>query len=61
MQKLGALIPKLTPAANFKLVYLSYGLNNPLLQTEALIKKMRDERDVKYYATEQPGYIHEWR
>jgi enterochelin esterase-like enzyme len=61
MAKLGAEIPKLTPAANFKLVYLSYGSNEPLIQTEALMKKMLDERGVKYYATEQPGYTHEWR
>jgi enterochelin esterase-like enzyme len=61
MEKLGALIPKLTPAANFKLVYIAYGKNEYLMQTEALLKKMLDERGVKYYATEQEGYTHEWR
>jgi enterochelin esterase-like enzyme len=61
MKILGSQIPKLTPAANFKLVYLSYGSNEPLVQTEALMKKMLEERGVKSYLTEQPGYTHEWR
>jgi enterochelin esterase family protein len=61
MKILGALIPKLTPASKFKLVYISYGTNEWLIQTEALFKKMLDERGVKYYAVEDEGYTHEWR
>jgi enterochelin esterase-like enzyme len=61
MAKLGALIPKLAPTANFKLVYLSYGASEPLVQTRELLLKMLDERGVKYLAPLQPGYIHEWR
>jgi enterochelin esterase family protein len=61
MKILGSEIPKLTPAANFKLVYLSNGTNEPLVQTEALVKKMLDERGVKYYQADLPGYTHEWR
>jgi enterochelin esterase-like enzyme len=37
------------------------GSNEPLVQTEALMKKMLEERGVKSYLTEQPGYTHEWR
>jgi len=61
MKVLGSQIPKLTPAANFKLVYMSNGTNEPLVQTEALVKKMLDERGVKYYQADLPGYTHEWR
>lgn len=61
MKVLGSEVPKLTPASNFKLVYLSNGTNEPLIQTEALVKKMLDERGVKYYQADLPGYTHEWR
>jgi hypothetical protein len=61
MAKLGALIPKLDARANMKLVYLAGGLNEPLVQSLKLVKKLLDERGAKYYATEQPGYTHETR
>jgi enterochelin esterase-like enzyme len=61
MAKLGALIPKFDAKANMKLVYLAGGLNEPLVQSLKLVKKLLDERGVKYYATEQPGYTHETR
>jgi enterochelin esterase family protein len=61
MKVLGSEIPKLTPAAKFKLVYLSNGTNEPLIQTEALVKKLLDERGVKYYQADLSDYTHEWR
>jgi len=61
MKVLGSEIPKLIPASNFKLVYLSNGTNEPLVQTEALVRKMLDDRGVKYYQADLPGYTHEWR
>jgi enterochelin esterase family protein len=61
MEKLGAMIPKLNASANMKLVYLSVGTNEPLIQTQQLMKKFLDERGVKYYAVERPGYTHEGR
>ncbi len=61
MKVLGSEIPKLLPSANFKLVYLSNGTNEPLVQTEALVKKLLDERGVKYHQTDLAGYTHEWR
>jgi enterochelin esterase family protein len=61
MKVLGSEIPKLLPSANFKLVYLSNGTNEPLVQTEALVKKLLDDRGVKYHQADLPGYIHEWR
>jgi enterochelin esterase family protein len=61
MTKLGALIPKLNASANMKFVYLASGLNEPLIQTHQLMKKFLEERGIKYYSTEQPGYTHDWR
>jgi enterochelin esterase-like enzyme len=61
MKILGSEIPKLTPAAKFKLVYLSNGTNEPLVQTRALVDKMLDERSVKYTQVDLPGYTHEYR
>lgn len=61
MQKLRAMIPKLNSSAHMRLVFLSVGTSEPLIQTFQLMKNFLDQRGVTYHAVEQPGYTHEGR
>ena len=61
MDRLGALIPDLDADADMRLVYLSAGLNEPLIQTHALMLDFLAGRGVEVTHAEQPGYTHEWR
>lgn len=61
MEKLGAYIPKLNADANMKLVFMSVGSDEPLIQTFDLMKSFLNERGVKYKAIVEPGEIHDGR
>lgn len=59
--KLAALMPDLNNKANLHLLYFSVGENDALLNTHAQVKKLLDQRGVRYVSVEVPGYRHEWR
>jgi enterochelin esterase-like enzyme len=60
-EKLAALMPDLTSKANLRLLYFSVGTSDSLLTTHSVVKRILDERGVKYVSVEVPGYRHEWR
>ncbi|WP_240155438.1 esterase [Candidatus Pantoea multigeneris] len=59
MEKLGAYIPQLNADAKMKLVFMSVGSDEPLIQTFDLMKTFLDKRGVKYHAIVEPGEIHD--
>ncbi|HVO12810.1 MAG TPA: alpha/beta hydrolase-fold protein [Vicinamibacteria bacterium] len=61
--KFSELHPKLDASANprLRLFYLSMGLEDGLITTHAALKKLLDEKGVRYTLLEKPGYGHEWR
>ncbi|ERK16310.1 putative esterase [Pantoea sp. AS-PWVM4] len=61
MKKLGAYIPELNSDANMKLVFMSVGSDEPLIQTFELMKTFLSERGIKYQAIVEPGEIHDGR
>lgn len=61
MKKLGAYIPQLNAHANMKLVFMSVGSDEPLIQTFELMKNFLNERGVKYHAIVEQGEIHDAR
>lgn len=61
--KFAQLHPRLDASANarLRLFYLSMGLDDGLVTTHAALKKLLDEKGVRYALVENPGYGHEWR
>jgi len=59
MKKLGDFIPQLNADANMKLVFMSVGSDEPLIQTFELMKTFLDQRGVKYQAIVEQGEIHD--
>jgi enterochelin esterase-like enzyme len=60
--KLAALVPQLNADANkkLKLFYFTIGGNDTLTITHAEVKKLLDQRGIKYIEVIWPGYVHEW-
>jgi enterochelin esterase family protein len=58
-----ALHPALDASVNAKLrlFYVSIGEDDGLITTHRALRKLLDERGVKYSLLEVPGYGHEWR
>ena len=58
-----ALHPALDAGVNAKLrlLYLSIGIDDGLITTHGAMKKLLDDRGVKYALFEAPGYGHEWK
>ena len=61
MDKVGALMPEMNFKVNLRLLYLSIGENDGLLTTHERMKKLLDDRGVKYVSVEVPGQRHDWR
>ncbi|OBR54706.1 esterase [Paraburkholderia tropica] len=61
MNKLGELIPKLDASANMKLVFMSVGSDEPLIQTYELMKTFLKQRGIRYHAIVEHGQIHDGR
>jgi enterochelin esterase-like enzyme len=61
MEKVGALMPEMNSKANLRLLYLSIGESDGLLTTHERMKRLLDERGVKYVSVEVPGQRHDWR
>ncbi len=61
MTKLGAYIPQLNANAKMKLVFMSVGSDEPLIQTFDMMKTFLDQRGVKYHAIVEQGEIHDGR
>lgn len=59
--KIAALMPDMNSKANLRLLYLAVGSNDPLITTQNIMKKLLDEKGMKYISLEVPGYHHEWR
>jgi len=61
-EKFLALLPKLDASVNsqLKLLYLSIGTVDGLITTHNELKKILDDKAVKYTLIELPGYGHEW-
>ena len=59
--KLAALLPDMTPQAKLRPIYLYQGENDALIESHERVKKLLDERGVKYVSIETPGYGHDWR
>ncbi|WP_446924103.1 alpha/beta hydrolase-fold protein [Klebsiella pneumoniae] len=59
MKKLGDFIPQLNADANMKLVFMSVGSDEPLIQTFELMKTFLEQRGVKYQAIVEQGEIHD--
>ena len=59
--KMAALMPEMNASAKLHLVYMSVGTNDSLMITHAIMKKLLDEKGVRYVALEVPGYHHEMR
>lgn len=57
------LVPNLDAGANarLRLFHLAIGAEDGLITTHQVVKKLLDERGVKYTLTELAGYAHEWR
>ena len=51
------------PASNarLRLFYVAMGTDDGLITTHAAIKKLLDDKGVKYTLVEVPGYGHEWK
>lgn len=60
-EKIAALMPDMNAKANLHLLYLSVGANDPLITTHNVMKKLLDEKGVKYISMVEPGYYHQWR
>jgi len=60
--KFAALLPQLDSSANdrLRLLYISIGTADTLMQTHNVVKRVLAEKGVKYTLMEFPGYIHEW-
>jgi enterochelin esterase-like enzyme len=58
-----ALHPALGASVNsrLRLFYLSIGIDDGLITTHGAMKKLFDEKGVKYTLFEVPGYGHEWK
>jgi enterochelin esterase family protein len=58
-----ALHPALDASVNSKLrlLYLSIGIDDGLITTHGAMKKLLEDRSVKYALLEVPGYGHEWK
>ena len=61
-QKFAALLPQLNAEANdrLRLLYVGIGTADALITTHNTVKKVLDEKGVKYTLAEMPDYIHEW-
>ena len=60
--KFAQLHPQLDASVNAKLrlFYLSIGTDDALISTHNTLKKLLDEKGIKYILVERPGYAHEW-
>jgi enterochelin esterase family protein len=58
-----ALHPALDASVNsrLRLLYLAIGIDDGLITTHGALKKLLDDRGVKYTLLEVPGYGHEWK
>ena len=58
-----ALHPALDASVNarLRLFYLAMGMDDGLITTHAAIKRLLDDKGVKYALVEVPGYGHEWK
>jgi len=61
MDKLGPMIPKLTPAARMKSITLYVGTNEPLIMTYRLLLKMLTDRGLKVDGIVNEGEVHDGR
>jgi enterochelin esterase family protein len=61
MEKLGPMIPKLTPAAKMKSITLYVGTNEPLIMTYRLLLKMLTDRGLKVDGIVNEGEVHDGR
>jgi enterochelin esterase-like enzyme len=61
--KFRRLVPNLDSSVNarLRLFYLAIGTEDGLITTHGAVKRMLDERGVRYTSVEVPGYAHEWR
>ena len=57
------LVPNLDRRANdrLRLFHLAIGTEDGLISTHMTLKRLLDDRGVRYTLTELPGYAHEWR
>ena len=60
--KFAALLPQLNASANnrLRLLYISIGAADTLMQTHNVVKQVLKDKGVKYTLMEFPDYIHEW-
>lgn len=61
MNKLGALIPDLNADAQMKLVFMSVGSDEPLIQTFDLMKTFLQQRGINAHTVVEQGEIHDGR
>ena len=47
--------------AKLRLFYLAIGVDDGLITTHGALKKLLDDKGVKYALLEVPGYGHEWK
>jgi hypothetical protein len=61
-EKFKALLPALGPEVNsrLRLLYLTIGTDDGLIESWKDARKVFDEKGVKYTWIELPGYGHEW-
>ncbi len=59
--KLAAMLPELSGKEFPHPIYLYQGENDALIESHVKVKKLLDERHVKYVSIESPNYAHEWR
>jgi enterochelin esterase-like enzyme len=61
--KMAALLPQLNAQANgkLKLLYVAIGTNDALMSTHAVVKRLLNDKGVRFTLVERPGYVHEWR
>jgi enterochelin esterase family protein len=60
--RFAALLPQLESGANarLRLLYISIGTADTLMQTHNRVKQVLNDKGMKYTLMEFPGYIHEW-
>lgn len=47
--------------SKLRLFYLTVGIDDGLITTHGAMKKLIEDKGVKYTLLEMPGYGHEWR
>jgi enterochelin esterase-like enzyme len=48
-------------ARRLRLLYLAIGIDDGLITTQGAIKKLLQDKGLKYTLLEVPGYGHEWK